>query len=113
MAGTPHSGGKRVLSDVEGPTHSKAARRTAVLPQSTNTAALRLGVCGRLDTILFDPPTAPEQWCKTRPCVELGGVVLDQPLGTFLVYLLADCWQAGTSGETAGRRSPVSGGPVR
>ncbi len=51
--------------------------------------ALLLTGCGRLDAILFDPPTAPEQWCKTRPCVELAEVVLDQPLGTFLVYLLA------------------------
>jgi len=47
-----------------------------------------------LDSILIEPPLRPEQWCTTRPCIELGGVVLDQPFGTLLVYTLAALYVA-------------------
>lgn len=52
-------------------------------------ASLLLVGCGRLDSILVEPQMHPDQWCTTRPCVELGGIVLDQALGSLLVYLLA------------------------
>lgn len=47
-----------------------------------------------LDAILIEPPLRPEQWCTTRPCIELGGIVLDQPFGTLLVYALAALYVA-------------------
>lgn len=50
------------------------------------------GGCGRLETLLQEPPTTPEQWCAQRPCVDLGGTILTEPLGTFLVFLLALLW---------------------
>jgi len=51
--------------------------------------ALALTGCGSIDNILFAPETRPDQWCSLRPCVDLGGVILNEPLGSFLVYLLA------------------------
>jgi hypothetical protein len=45
--------------------------------------------------MLLEPPTSPEQWCALRPCVRLGGVVLDQPFGSALVCLLALLWLYG------------------
>lgn len=51
-----------------------------------------LAGCARVETILREPPTTPEQWCVARPCVHLGGTVLDEPLGTLLVFALAALW---------------------
>ena len=45
-----------------------------------------------LDTLLYKPKTTPEQWCKLRPCVDMGGFVFNEPLGSFLVFLLAFLW---------------------
>jgi len=47
---------------------------------------------GRLDELLYEPLTTPAQWCERRPCIEIGGVVLSEPLGSFLVFLLAILW---------------------
>ncbi len=71
-------------------------------------AAAALGACARVETIPSDPPTSPEQWCAARPCVHLGGVVLDQPFGTLLVFALAALWVAVGAGiwrSRAGERS--------
>ena len=48
-----------------------------------------------MNELLFDPPTTPEQWCELQPCFEIGGLTFTQPLGSFLVYLLAALWIAG------------------
>jgi hypothetical protein len=53
-----------------------------------------LAGCGRLDELQYDPPITGEQWCQERPCVDVGDVVLNEPLGTFLVFLLAALWIA-------------------
>jgi len=58
-------------------------------PYPLAATALVLGGCGQLDTMFIDPPLRPEQWCLARPCSDLGGFVLDEPLGSLLVYSLA------------------------
>jgi hypothetical protein len=55
---------------------------------------LLLSACGRLDELTYQPETTPEQWCDQRPCVEVGDRILNEPLGTFLVFLLAGLWVA-------------------
>jgi hypothetical protein len=57
-------------------------------------AALLLAGCGQLDELTYQPETTPEQWCDQRPCVEVGDTILNEPLGTFLVFLLAGLWVA-------------------
>ena len=57
-------------------------------------AAVLLAGCGRLDELTYQPPTTPEQWCDQRPCVQVGDTILNEPLGTFLVFLLAGVWVA-------------------
>lgn len=57
-------------------------------------AVVGLG-CGRVETLATEPPVTPEQWCAARPCIDLGGTVLDEPLGTLLVFALAGLWVAG------------------
>jgi len=42
----------------------------------------------------YEPSTTGEQWCQQRPCVDVGDTVLTEPLGTFLVLLLALLWLA-------------------
>lgn len=54
-------------------------------------AVLLVG-CGRLDELEYSPATTPEQWCQQRPCVDIGGTVLNEPLGTALVFALAALW---------------------
>ncbi len=56
--------------------------------------ALLLTGCGRLDELTYDPPVTPEQWCEQRPCVAVGDVIVNEPLGTFLVFGLAILWVA-------------------
>ncbi len=56
--------------------------------------SLALAGCGRLDELQYDPPVTPEQWCEQRPCVEIGDTVLNEPLGTLLVFALAALWIA-------------------
>lgn len=42
--------------------------------------------------LLNDPPVRAQQWCDARPCIDLGGVVWTEPLGTALIYGLALFW---------------------
>ena len=53
-----------------------------------------LAGCGRLDELTTSPPVTPEQWCQLRPCVDVGGTVLNEPTSTVLVFLLAALWVA-------------------
>ena len=63
-----------------------------------------------LNDIEYDPPITPEQWCEQRPCVDVGDVVLNEPLGTFLVFSLALLWIAVGVGFLVTRRGQVSRG---
>ncbi len=47
---------------------------------------------GRLDELTYEPPTTPRQWCEQRPCVAAFDTVFTEPLGSFLVFLLALLW---------------------
>ncbi len=51
-----------------------------------------LAACGRLEELQYDPPITGDQWCADRPCVEVGSTVLNEPLGTVLVFTLAALW---------------------
>jgi hypothetical protein len=53
---------------------------------------LLASACGRLDELAYEPRTTPPQWCQRRPCIGVGDVVVDEPLGSFLVFLLALLW---------------------
>jgi hypothetical protein len=55
-------------------------------------AGLLLTGCGRLDALRYEPATSPRQWCEQRPCIEVGATVVNEPLGTALVTLLALLW---------------------
>lgn len=55
-------------------------------------AAFPLTGCGRLDELTYDPPVTPQEWCLDRPCVEVGDSIVNEPLGTFLVFALAALW---------------------
>lgn len=63
------------------------ARSLASLP-----IAIVLSACGRLDELLYEPLTTPLQWCDRRPCVAVGDQIVNEPLGSFLVFLLALLW---------------------
>ncbi len=69
-------------------------RALSVTARGLTTAggALLLSACGRLDELTYQPETTPEQWCDQRPCVQVGDTVLNEPLGTFLIVLLAALW---------------------
>ncbi len=67
-----------------------------------------LAGCGRLDELLYAPPTTPQQWCEQRPCIAVGGTVLDEPLGTALVFLLAGLWLAAGIYFLVSRRDQAS-----
>lgn len=54
-------------------------------------AALLAG-CGRVDELVYQPPTTPAEWCAQRPCVEVGGVTLAEPWSSALVFALALLW---------------------
>lgn len=54
-------------------------------------AVILLG-CGRLVELPYQPLTTPQQWCEQRPCIDVGGVVFTEPLGSVLVFLLAALW---------------------
>ncbi len=62
--------------------------RLALLPL----AALTLAGCGRLDELTTT--TTPDEWCRDRPCVDIGGTVLNEPSSTVLVFALAALWVA-------------------
>jgi hypothetical protein len=65
----------------------RQARRLMFLP-----LALLLAACGNLDQLEYSPQTTPEQWCEQRPCIEVGDTVVNEPLGSFLVFALAALW---------------------
>jgi hypothetical protein len=46
----------------------------------------------KLEALIYEPLTTPEEWCKTRPCIDINGFVFNEPLGSFLVFLLAALW---------------------
>lgn len=48
--------------------------------------------CKSLDSLQYIPKTTPEEWCKMRPCLDMGKFILNEPLGSFLVFLLAFLW---------------------
>lgn len=48
----------------------------------------------RLDQLELEPPTTPEQWCAARPCFRFGDLVVNEPLGSLLVFGLALLWLA-------------------
>ena len=54
--------------------------------------AVLLAGCGRLDELQYSQATTPDQWCQQRPCVEVGDTILNEPLGTVLVFGLALLW---------------------
>ena len=62
--------------------------RLALLPLAT----LALAGCGRLDELTTT--ITPEQWCRDRPCIDVGGTVLNEPTSTVLVFALAALWVA-------------------
>ncbi|MBD3214039.1 MAG: hypothetical protein GF311_15625 [Candidatus Lokiarchaeota archaeon] len=47
----------------------------------------------RLETLFYDPPLTPEEWCQEHPCLTLNifGIIvtLAVPTSTFFVYLLS------------------------
>lgn len=72
--------------------HAPRALAAAALALSLALALAASGcaaVEARLAAIPFDPPTTPAAWCAARPCIDLGGVIWNEPLGTALVYGLA------------------------
>lgn len=54
--------------------------------------ALLLAGCGRVDELVYQPPTTPAEWCAQRPCVEVGGITLAEPWSSALVFALALLW---------------------
>jgi len=39
--------------------------------------------------IPYDPVRRPEDWCEIQPCWEIDGLIISQPLSSFIVYLTA------------------------
>jgi hypothetical protein len=76
-------------------TRSPAGRRrassTARLAGLGVVAAMLAG-CGRVDELIYQPPTTPAEWCAQRPCVEFGSVVVTEPWSSALVFALALLW---------------------
>lgn len=54
--------------------------------------AVSLTALGRIDELVYQPPTTPAEWCAQRPCVEVGGVTLAEPWSSALVFALALLW---------------------
>lgn len=46
----------------------------------------------KVDELLYEPRTTPEAWNQMRPAIQMGDFVFNEPLGSFLVYLLAFLW---------------------
>lgn len=57
-------------------------------------AILLLPGCSQLDSLLYQPQTTPQRWCDTMPCVAVfsTGIILNQPISSFLVYFLGVMW---------------------
>ncbi|MCB1324246.1 MAG: hypothetical protein H7A21_03135 [Spirochaetales bacterium] len=74
-------------------THSRLRNVSKPLAVPTGLALVLFGTSAcRTNELLYEPLTTPEQWCAMRPCVEIGGTVFNEPLGSFLVFLLAALW---------------------
>lgn len=67
-----------------------------------------LAGCGRLDQLSYQPATTPEQWCEQRPCIEVGGTVVNEPIGIVLVCALALFWVAAGAYFLVSRRGQRS-----
>ena len=72
-------------------TTQRAFSRTARAAGLAAIAAVLAG-CGRVDELVYQPPTTPAEWCAQRPCVEVGGVTLAEPWSSALVFALALLW---------------------
>lgn len=64
------------------------------MPRRLLAVVLLLAGCGRLDELQYEPATTPQQWCAQRPCVTVGDTVVNEPLGSLLVFTLAALWVA-------------------
>ena len=53
---------------------------------------MNLAALGRIDELVYQPPTTPAEWCAQRPCVEVGGITLAEPWSSVLVFALALLW---------------------
>lgn len=51
-----------------------------------------LAGCGRLDELTYEPVTTPQQWCEDRPCIDVAGTTINEPIGIVLVFGLALFW---------------------
>lgn len=71
-------------------------------------AVLPLAGCARLDELLVTPTVTPAEWCRQRPCVEVGDVVVAEPTSTVLVFALAALWVAAGVYFAVTRRSQHS-----
>lgn len=70
----------------------RPGRPRPLLAVSVAVTALVTAGCGRLDELAYTPATTPQEWCQQRPCFDVGGTVVSEPLGTALVVLLALAW---------------------
>lgn len=77
----------------------RAARLHTPAPLSPRVWSAGLGIltllltgCGRIDELIYQPPTTPAEWCAQRPCVEVAGVTLAEPWSSALVFALALLW---------------------
>jgi hypothetical protein len=92
-----------------GPHPVRLTPRKAPPGRATAAAAVLLTAgCGRLDELPYDPPTTPEQWCDLRPCVDVGGTIVNEPFGTGLVLALTLLWVAAGVWFLATRRGQRS-----
>ena len=78
-------------------TTQRVLTKQRVFSRATRTAGLTVVVallagCGRVDELVYQPPTTPAEWCAQRPCVEVGGVTLAEPWSSALVFALALLW---------------------
>lgn len=55
-------------------------------------STVALAGCGRVDELVYQPPTTPTDWCSQRPCVEVGGIIVAEPWSSALVFALALLW---------------------
>lgn len=53
---------------------------------------MNIAALGRIDELVYQPPTTPAEWCTQRPCVEVGGITLAEPWSSALVFGLALLW---------------------
>jgi hypothetical protein len=59
---------------------------------SVSVLSLLLFSSCKLEELKYEPLTTPEQWLQSRPFINFKGFILNEPLGSFLVFLLAALW---------------------